>query len=45
MLIKADEDARYGKVMEAMDELRAAGSRTWASSPSVARGRWRGGGN
>ena len=25
MLIKADEDASYGKVMEAMDELRAAG--------------------
>ena len=25
MLIKADEDAPYGKVMEAMDELRAAG--------------------
>jgi biopolymer transport protein ExbD len=24
-LIKADEDAQYGKVMEAMDELRAAG--------------------
>ena len=25
VLIKADEDASYGKVMEAMDELRAAG--------------------
>ena len=25
VLIKADEDAEYGKVMEAMDELRAAG--------------------
>jgi biopolymer transport protein ExbD len=25
VLIKADEDAQYGKVMEAMDELRAAG--------------------
>ena len=25
VLIKADEDAPYGKVMEAMDELRAAG--------------------
>jgi biopolymer transport protein TolR len=25
VLIKADEDAAYGKVMEAMDELRAAG--------------------
>jgi biopolymer transport protein ExbD len=25
ILIKADEDAPYGKVMEAMDELRAAG--------------------
>ena len=25
MLIKADEDAAYGKVMDAMDELRAAG--------------------
>jgi biopolymer transport protein TolR len=25
VLIKADEDAPYGKIMEAMDELRAAG--------------------
>ncbi len=25
VLIKADEDASYGKIMEAMDELRAAG--------------------
>jgi biopolymer transport protein TolR len=25
VLIKADEDAAYGKVMEAMDELRASG--------------------
>ena len=25
VLIKADEDAQYGRVMEAMDELRAAG--------------------
>jgi biopolymer transport protein ExbD len=25
VLIKADEDAQYGKIMEAMDELRAAG--------------------
>ena len=25
VLIKADEDAQYGKVMEAMDELRASG--------------------
>jgi biopolymer transport protein ExbD len=25
VLIKADEDAQYGKVMDAMDELRAAG--------------------
>ena len=25
VLIKADEDAQYGKVMDAMDQLRAAG--------------------
>jgi biopolymer transport protein TolR len=25
VLIKADEDAQYGKIMEAMDELRSAG--------------------
>ena len=25
VLIKADEDAQYGKVMDAMDELRGAG--------------------
>ena len=33
VLIKADEDVDYGTVMETMDNLRAAGSKTWASSP------------
>ncbi len=30
VLIKADEDVDYATVMETMDNLRSAGSRTWA---------------
>lgn len=47
VLIKADEDAQYGKVMEAMDELRGAGIEDMGliTDPKVRPGALGGGGN
>lgn len=47
VVIKADEDAQYGKVMDAMDELRGAGIEDMGliTEPKVRTGLMGGGGN